>query len=307
MTRSSEDDDDRLFGEAVDLAIRLHGDAHDRAAQETLRRWRARSPAHERIWSEVAALHGMSGKVLGADRQPGPSRRGVLRGAGAAVTATAAGYLALPDLLTWARADHMTGTAMIRRIDLPDGSEATLGPDSALGLGLEAGHHRIDLLAGMALIRIAKEPVTVTAGAVAATASSCLLEVGRDADMATVSIAEGQADVRTDAGETARLSEGEWLARDRHRLSRGMRQPGNVAAWRDGVMIAEDELVSVLVSRIARWIEGRVVLADRRLGVQRVSGAFNLDQPKRALAAAVHPHGGRIRQITPLLTVVSSL
>lgn len=59
------------------------------------------------------------------------------------------------------------------------------------------------------------------------------------------------------------------------------------------------------MSRIARWQPGRVVLAARSLADQRISGLFDLSNPIMALEAVVHPYGGKVRQISPYLTVIS--
>ncbi|WP_315855064.1 hypothetical protein [Chenggangzhangella methanolivorans] len=70
--------------------------------------------------------------------------------------------------------------------------------------------------------------------------------------------------------------------------------------------MAERETISALVARIGR-VPGRIVIADPFVGSQRVSGIYDLQDPIRALQAVVHPAGAQVREISPLLTVVSPL
>jgi transmembrane sensor len=88
-------------------------------------------------------------------------------------------------------------------------------------------------------------------------------------------------------------------------VDRGKREPGQVGMWRDRLLIADRETVTALVARIGRWIPGRIITADPYIGQQRVSGIFDLSNPLRALEAVVHPAGGRVRQISSFVTVIS--
>jgi transmembrane sensor len=71
------------------------------------------------------------------------------------------------------------------------------------------------------------------------------------------------------------------------------------------MLIVDKETVSVLIARISRWYQGRVMPVDPWLGSRVVSGVFDLNDPFGALEAVVRPFGARVRKVTPFLTVIS--
>jgi transmembrane sensor len=314
-------DRDRLTDEAIDLVIRLQNDPGNPVAVEMVRAWRARSPEHERIWARVAKVHGATGKVLTNQRKAerretlGLTRRSLVIGGVIGLGAVGAGYSFLPDLVVRSRADHITDKAEIRRIELPDGSIATLGPDSAIAVNFTSQSRGIDLLAGMSFFDVASEaqrPFLVQTGELTATALGTAFDIANDAGVLSVAVDHGTVEARVPDSQIAigtRLEAGEWVTFDRwtRGVERGAREVGQIASWRDHYIVAEKEAVSTLVARVGRWIPGRIVMADPFIGSQRVSGIFDLNDPKRALEAIVHPAGARVRQVSSFLTVISPL
>lgn len=314
-------DEGRLTDEAIDLVIRLQNDPDNPVAAEMVRAWRARGPEYERAWARVSRIHGASGKVLSdtrkAERREGGqlTRRNLMVGGAVGLGAAGAGYAMLPGLVVRARADHVTKKGEIRRIGLPDGSAATLGPASALALDFTPGRRGIELLAGMAFFEVASDPsrpFAVVTGAVTATALGTAYDVSNDAGFVTVFVSAGVVEASAPAPSLAggtRLAVGDRLTFDTATgaLERGSGEADRVAAWRDSYIIAERETVSALVARVGRWIPGRIAVADPFVGAQRVSGIFDLGDPVRALEAVVHPAGARVRRVGPFLTVISPL
>jgi transmembrane sensor len=313
--------EDLLFEEAMTLVIRLQNDPGNPITMEMVQQWRGRSADHEKAWAEAAEIHGMAGKVL-KDRRAverraklGLTRRNLVIGAGIGLGAITAGQLVIPPLLLAARADHITRTAEIRPVRLPDGSVATMGPESAIALAYSDHARRVSLLAGMSyfdVIRDARRPFEVTSDGVIATASQAAFDISNDAGYVTVAVNQGQMDVRapnTDLAIGGALGAGHWLSiQDRRRsIDRGSRDPAQIGAWRDGMIVAEREAVSSVLARIARWQRARLVTLDPTIGSRRVSGVYDLTQPIAALEAVVHPFGGAVRQITPFLIVISPI
>ncbi|POR48615.1 FecR family protein [Bosea psychrotolerans] len=319
MTEAAPDLD-RLLDEAIDLVIRLQNDPGNPVAVEMIRAWRARGPAHEQIWARIASAHGMAGKVLTDRRKAeqraalGLSRRNLVIGGAIGLGAVGAGSLMMSDALLQPRADHRTAKGEIRQVALPDGSMATLGPDSALALAYGPGERRVTLLQGMAFFEVAPDaarPFRVQTGYLAATALGTAFDVSSDAGIVTVSVDHGLVEARVPdsalvSGE--RLGAGDWMAFDAasQSLDRGRREAGQVAMWRDRLIVAEQEPVSALIARIGRWLPGRIVVAGSLSGSQKVSGLFDLRDPARALDAVVHPTGGHVRRISSFLTVISA-
>lgn len=311
-------DQDRLLDEAIDLIIRYQNDPGNPVAIEMIRTWRARDQQHEEAWARVSNVHGASGTLLNEKRRIerreslGMTRRNFAIGGMTVLGAGAATYSFGPDILTQARADYSTTKGEVRQIGLPDGSMATLGPQSAIALDFQGDRRTVDLLAGMSFFEVARDPArpfSVTSGTLRGTALGTAFDVSNDAGILTLSVDHGLVEVQADTILTTglKLSEGEWISLDpfSSSIDRGRREAGQIASWRDKLIIAERETITALVARISRWVPGRVVLADPFVGRQRVSGVFDLNDPVRALQAVVHPAGARVRQISSLLTVIS--
>lgn len=309
----------RLFREAADLAIRLQNDPGNPVAIEMVRAWAARSPEHQAAWARVAEIHGMTGKVLSRQReaadggQRGLSRRTFVLGGLIGLGAAAAGSWTLPGALLYAEADYLTATGEIQRFELPDGSVLTLGPDSAVKVDYAASLRAIELLAGMAYFEVAKapeRPFAVRSGVLTATAIGTAFDVSDDAGFISISVDEGVVEARapdSQLSEGERLNAGDWLTLDpsSHGVTRGKREAAQIAAWRNGMIVAENETVAAMVAKIARWQPGKVIIADPYLRSRVVSGVFDLRDPVRALEAVVRPFGAKLRRVTPLMTVIS--
>ncbi len=298
--------DRRLFREAVDLAIRLQEDLDNPALRKTVRAWVARGPEHQVAWQQVAAIHGMTGKLLvgqAAERR-GPGRRQLIAGCLAGLGLFAAGASFGPDLMLAARADYLTARADMPTIQLADGSVMVLGPDSAVAVRLDGPRREVDLLQGMAFFDVShdqRSDFIVRVGNTVIEGAFAAFDVSLDADFISVSVDHGQVRVGSDL-----LGAGQWLklAPDLRAVAGGQREISQIAAWRQKMLVADEEMVAVMIARIARWHHGRVVVTDRHLERRLVSGVFNLDDPVLALQAVVQPFGGRVRQVGPL-TVVS--
>lgn len=314
-----EQADDRLIDEAIDLAIRLQNNPQNSVSVKMVQAWRARGPEHERVWQRVARIHDVSGKVLGeqrkAERGVGLSRRNFMVGAAVALGA-GAGSLAVPGALVRARADHVTGTGDFLEVPLPDGSRAILGPSSAIALSFTPQQRHVDLLAGMAFFEVGEEPsrmFSVKASQLELTSQSARFDVVSDEDLRTVAVehgiveARGVDDAMAAIGPPLALRPGNWAMLDAvsGALTRGTRDMSLIASWRNNLIIAERQPVSVLVARVGHWLPGRIVLADPLIASQLVSGVFDLTDPVGALEAVVLPVGGKVRQVTPFLTVIS--
>ena len=314
----------RLFREAADLAIRLQNDPANPVSVQMARAWADRSPDHMAAWARVAEIHGMTGKILADQRKAGAtgrlSRRSFVVGGMVGLGTVGAGSLMLPDALMRLRADHFTQTAEIRRVELPDSSVMTLGPDSAVAVSYSDTRRTISLLAGMAYFEVANDrlrPFSTVAGPVTAVALGTAFDMSSDAGFVTVSVEHGVVETRAPdegaggAGQNARerLEAGQWItfAPSQGPAIRGSRDLLQIAAWRGGMIVAEQETVSAMVARISRWIPGRVVVADPSLGRRVVSGVFDLRDPMRALEAVARPFGAKVRGIGSVMTVISSI
>ncbi len=306
-----EDLDDRLFGEAVNLAIRLQS-PDPSGTEAAIRSWCARSADHARIWAEVAEIQGLAHSALAGPPRPAPGieRRKLLGAAIGLAGLGAVAGLAGPGLVTAARADHRTGTAEQQDIALPDGSRLTLGPDSAVALA-PPGHRGLRLLSGMVVCDIAPGPTPfhLAIDRLDLHSDHALLCVSAERAGTSVTLEHGALSVDHPSRPRRQLASGHWQRLDAQgdALEQAPRPPGEATAWTDQRLVTQSEALAVLVEQIARWLPGRVVLADAGLGRKRVAGSFDLRHPEAALQAVIHPHGGRLRRISPWLRVISAV
>lgn len=311
---------DKLLFEAIDLVIRLQSDAGNPVALEMVQSWRSRSENHEKIWGRVAATHGMSGKILSAQHQAAYAKTSLLNrrnfiiaGAAGIAGLTATSYLTGKNAQN--PADIMTARGEIRQIELVDGSIATLGPDSALAYAYTDQRRKIELLAGMAYFEVVNDPYrpfTIASDAFRATALGTRFDISNDRGVLNVAVDSGLVEIRgPDTGliHGKQVAEGQWLRYDPAgpHLTEGKRDIEQIAAWRDNILVAEEETVAVLVAKINRWYSGRIVMADPFVGKQKVSGLFDVSNPQRALEAVIYPAGGHVRYVSSQLAIITPI
>ncbi|MTH65692.1 FecR family protein [Paracoccus shanxieyensis] len=289
-----------LLDQAIDLLIRLQSEPSPEITLSLIRSWRQRSPQHEAAWCRAAKLHGLSGEVLAPKDTAGMPRRTLLIGG---LALAGLGLSLGPGLVTVARADYQTGLAEIREVTLADGSRVTLGPKTALAA---PAPRQAALLQGMVFldIKAAPQPFRLRADDCAFELSQGQFDLSMQAREIDLSVAGGQV-----SAQNRILAAGDWLRLDTQgrTLQAGTRPPTEIASWRDAFLIAQSEPLASVSARIARWLPGRLVIASPSLAGRRISGIYDLRDPLAALRAAVQPTGGQVRQVTPLLTIISAL
>ena len=106
-----------------------------------------------------------------------------------------------------------------------------------------------------------------------------------------------------DAGETrdlAALQPGDWARLGRAgAVERGTVQTDEVAPWLHGQIVARDRAMADVVDELRRYYRGMIVVADDSLRGRRVTGVYNLSDPKEALSAIVGAHGGSCGRCRP--------
>ena len=299
---------EKLFEEAFNLIILMHSNPHNQAIIADARRWRAMSSEHQAVWTGAMELHQLSGQLTPETSPHGAtrfSRRQLITGGAVALAAAVTGVTIAPNLLLPFRADHSTHTGQLQSLQLPDGSQITLGPDSAITTQFEAGQRQVSLLAGMAWFSVnpgLQTPLKVSHNQQQVVASAGAFTLSQDAGFFSVAVEQGNVTVN----DSHRLYSGQWLSiGDNGNTTTGLQAVEQMAAWRHGTLVAENETVAVVVAKIARWLPGKVVIASDWLRHQRISGAFNLTQPRQALDAVVLPLQANIHHLTPWLTVLN--
>ncbi len=314
---------DRALEAAMDWLLEIQAAPDDDALRARFEAWLAADPAHPPAWDrarrawdivdQVPPVHVAMPEET-ARRRPSPRFRPYRTGLAAAAMAACLALMFGPSILLELRADHATATGELRTVTLEDGSRVELGPRSAIGTDYAEDRRHVTLLAGEAWFDVKSDPgrpFTVRSAGVDTTVLGTAFEVRLAPRAATVSVARGLVGVRADLGDghvDTRLQPGEsvTVALETGAATRAAMPLDAVASWREGLLYADGVTLAEMVERIRHYQRGWIVVADDRLAERRVTGLYDARDPDQALLALVQASGGRVRHITPLLTILSA-
>jgi transmembrane sensor len=312
------DNNDDLWNEAMALLLRWQAAPDDPGLRAEIVAFCAQSDSHHAAWDGAKRLYRLTGEATGAEtpeqkrsKSRAVTRRKVLTGIGAVVAG--AGALEGPGLLRRWNADMVSSIGRIDERQLPDGTRMTLGPDSAVQVVFSPKSRLVNLIEGMALFDVADnggQPFQAQTGDLLATATAGMsFEIRQNGGRSLVGIDKGRIPVEVAGASGGVLANGDWLVTEKgtEGSRKGRREADQVAAWRQHLLVAEQDRIDALVAEIARWQSARVVIAQADLAASRVSGLYDIRDPRAALEAVVEPYGGRVRQITPWLLVLSTI
>jgi transmembrane sensor len=302
--------------------ILLQEEPDDRDMHRRFREWRDSSPVNAAAWSATEHMSKLSAAVLPdyveewhrtrvrRPRRMLARRRWLLPAAATAMVACVVA-LAMPGVLLQFRSDYATGTAELRTVALPDGSEVTLAPDTNIALSFAADERRVRLLAGEAFFAVkldAGRPFKVEARNVETTVLGTRFDVLMDGDGVVVAVEEGSVSIGVLAatGTIMRLQPGQSVRMTRAGAPHaGSKPPQLTASWRHGQLYLQDQTLREAIDRLSGYFSGSIVLTDAALGDLQVTGAYNLRDPEEALRGMAEVLGFKVRRITPWLLVVS--
>ncbi len=315
-----EDDEERARVEAAGWLILLQDEPDDGGRRAEFRAW-LEVPGNRAAWESVSrtgALLASIGKeradepvkvenagVYGSSRRARRRRPIIL----SAVLALCGAALLASPMVRRLEADHTTGIAQVRSVDLDDGSKVQLGPDSAIRLGFSAGERRVTLLSGEAQFDVSPDPnrpFRVVARDATTTVLGTRFDVLVLDQVTSVRVAHGHVEVdATMQGSSYELFAGDWVrVRRDGSVSRGGGLPDYLLAGPDARLAVRNRPVAEVVERLRPWFAGRIVIASANLGKQPVTGVFDATDPADALQAIVGPQGGRVLRVTPWLLIV---
>jgi len=307
--------------EALNWIIALHDRPGDPDLGARAAAWRAADLGNdrafreaERTWTLLGDIPSRSGTRDRRRRLHPAARRGYRPAAVAIACAACIAVFFLPGVLLRITADYTTGTAEMRHIKLEDGSQVSLGAESALAVAYGGNRREVRLLKGTAFFEVTPDPgrpFVVEADDVETTVTGTRFEVVRGKREVAVAVSGGTVSVsgfKTAQTAPARLQAGERIriAADGS-ARRGSVAPGDVASWRTGYLAADDEPVAGVVETLDRYYGGSFVVLGSRLADSRVTGAYRLDDPVAALEAVAAAHGAVVRRFTPWIVVMSEM
>lgn len=313
---------DRATMEAARWLVALEDDPDDADLRARIAAWRSADPANEAAWQDTVHVHGLMAETRPVHATPwkagaagarcDPQEPFRHRLAAGVLAAIAAGLLLLfvPGLVVRLQSDQLTATAEVRSVALDDGSVVMLGADSAIAVRYQDAGRDVRLLKGEAFFQVAPDPLRpfkVAARDVEVTVLGTSFNVRLADDGAEVAVMAGVVRV-ANAGESPAISlqlqPGDWARLGRAgAVERGTVQTDEVAPWLHGQIVARDRAMADVVDELRRYYRGMIVVADGSLRGRRVTGVYNLSDPKEALSAIVGAHGGSVRQVSPWLLV----
>ena len=299
----------------MDWLLRLEAAPDDAELKIEFEAWLARSEANR----EASRVMGHTWRRLRDVARPMPAAAPVARPRWrrmVAVTALAlAACVALyffPSLQMRVLADHMTGVAELREVVLEDGSVVHLDAGSAISVAYGAAGRDVALLAGQAFFEVTSlqgRPFRVRAGDVTVTVTGTAFSVRSSAQAVAVDVQSGTVEVSRRRGRPQRgcRAASAWSSTA---PSGGMVQgevaPEQVALWRGRRLVVHDATLNDVVEELGRHHAGLILLPDRKLARQLVSGVFDLTRPVEALTALAESQNGKLTEITPYLLVISA-
>lgn len=315
-TMQRRDATDPAMVEAADWLLCLNAAPGDLSLETAFRAWLDADRHHAEAWDGARRTWRLLGRTRRAAPDPAARPRGRRRIALAAAVALAACLAlvaALPPARVLMQADHATATGAIERVTLADGTVVHLNTASAVDVRYAAGRREVVLLAGEAFFEVARDPLrpfTVVAGDLEVTALGTAFDVRRAPESFAVWVEHGTVAVRFGRGEGAealRLAAGEGVAVDRASGTLRARHASadQAGGWRSGHLFANGATIAEVVAALRPYHPGAIVITDAALGAHRVTGAYDLRHPDRAVRALVEPFAGRVRALTPFLLVVS--
>lgn len=287
---------------------------------EQFNHWLMAAPEHLDAWVQVNQVWGALAQQPATTQAnwpitatatvlplPRPKPRRWLPYAAAASLAA----LAITTLLSlsagW-RADYHTGTAQTREVQLEDGSHLTLAPQSAVDVRFENGVRQVTLLSGEVFFQVARDagkPFQVNVAQVAVRVLGTAFDVRLDDRQVRVEVREGAVGVEG-SQLPYRLSAGQALS-----LNRNGDAPtpysvsaDEVAAWASGKQHFENASVSEVVEQLRPYHRGWIAIDDPELANRRVTGLYDLRDPRRALEALAQPLDAHLAQYTPWVLVL---
>lgn len=319
---------DDAIEQAADWSLRLEAAPSDAALKASFERWLEQSEVHRAAHRMVLYTSATLDKDH-HERQVGeaidrPSESRVVRlpaskprrirwlAATAALAAALLAVVTFPVLQKHILADYVTGVAELREIVLPDGSVAYLDAGSAIAVNFGAEAREITLLSGQAffeVVRNSERPFKVGMDNVSVVVTGTAFGVNKTSHAVSVAVQSGTVEVALSGRhERSRLSGGESWIYDRQSgtVSRSELQPANVALWRSRRLVVHNAAFEDILEEIGRHMPGAIIVRDRSLNQQIVSGVYDLSRPPEALEALAGSQRARLTQLTPYLMVISA-
>ena len=177
-------------------------------------------------------------------------------------------------------------------IELADGSQVALNTDSTVRVAYSGSARRVILDHGQAFFTVARDagrPFTVQADGRVVTALGTAFDVRIQKDRVQVALLEGKVSVSPGGNAqqgTVTLRPNDLLIADKNALEIvRLANPTSLTAWREGLLIFQNDELRSAVAEMNRYSATRIVLNDETVARLRVSGTFRIGQTTAFLEA----------------------
>jgi transmembrane sensor len=315
--------------QAAHWIVRLSADdpAERDMAQAGFAAWKAADPLHatvaagmENLLRQLNAVREPAGgdhrparAALAAIAQKRPRQRlRQLAAASAVAVLVLTGALVSSERPAYLLADLRSSTGHWQTHTLADGSQITLGSDSAVNVRFNAGERHVELVRGDILVDVAKDaqrPFTVDSKQAAIRALGTRFAVRREDGATTLSMLESKVlaqvpqhqAVVVQAGQRTRITEdgvGPLQAIDAASVQE---------AWRARQLVVDDLPLAEVLDELARHRPGQLHYDRAQIADIRVAAVLPLDDTDKALQLLIDNFPQlRIRMLTRYLVMVDA-
>ncbi|MEM9158193.1 MAG: FecR domain-containing protein [Verrucomicrobiota bacterium] len=269
--------------------------------------WLGKSAAHAEAWNEILDTYEVLGEIgpsfrrkwSSSDLVQPKSNRGQWMLFSALAACVAVSFLLLIKPSNTPAFETEIGETLTTI--LSDGSEITLAPLTTLDVDFTDSERSISLSNGIAYFDVTTDksrPFRVTAGSIRATALGTAFVISaREESRGSVAVHHGRVGVALDGAEdyAGILEDGDKLSLvgdAQFALSRVA--ANDIGAWTRGQLIANGHTFQEVIDFIQPYVSQKISLGDPDLAQRRITGVYDLKNPREALDAVAAGLGANL-------------
>jgi transmembrane sensor len=199
-----------------------------------------------------------------------------------------------------------------QQLVLEDGTRVTLNTASRLEIDYRGSLRRVNLLAGEAMFRVAKNPnraFVVTAGNRQVVALGTAFGVRLDGAAVQVTLLEGHVavapartpvDIQVTSADAVVLAPGQQLREvDSETPTVRAVDAEHALSWEDGWLVFDNDTLARAIQEVSRYTQERIVYDDPRFATLRVSGTMRTGQVEDLIDALTRVYPLDVQRISP--------
>lgn len=310
-----------LRRQAKDWVVHMATGSVTQADVRALTQWRSRSVKHEEAFEQARNLWQALGEPLesSATARTAPTdrrwrsalnRRALLGGALATSAAATAAMLVWPPYDLWPSiaemgAEYRTGAGEQRAISFPNHASIELNTRTALNINRGAQTKNIEMIVGEAAVTAEQEPLTVLASGGRLRAMNSQFVVRCDSSGVRVTCVAGEVDV-TYGGQNRTVQHSQQIFYHAGVITPAVViNPEAVTAWRNGLLVFDDERLSHVIDEINRYRSARIILMNEALGERRITARFRVARLDAVLTQFQTVFGAKVTALPGGFVVLS--